>query len=280
VSGSSPFNFVRRLFAQQEKQPPANDYEQVLRKLEALDYSLQSLASKVLAGPAPQPVERVDGQVGERLEAVQQRLAAVEKQLQRSGREQLKANALVEAQHEQAQGALELLGAESARRDEELERLRSQLSSAQETARLEVVRQLLPALDGIEEALRAGEQVLGQQVAAQRQPTLFERMRARTATPAPEDVRLREALRSWLHGLTFVRQRLLDVLASERVRPIEALHSPFDPTLHIALQAVPATPNDPPGTVAAVLRGGYTVGERVLRHAEVAVAQERERTAP
>jgi molecular chaperone GrpE len=83
---------------------------------------------------------------------------------------------------------------------------------------------------------------------------------------------LRGALDSWLVGLTFVRQRLLDVLAAEGVRPMDAEGQPFDPRLHVALEVVPAGDELPPGTVAAELRRGYLVGDRVLRHAEVAVS--------
>ncbi|MBC8074990.1 MAG: nucleotide exchange factor GrpE, partial [Chloroflexales bacterium] len=127
-------------------------------------------------------------------------------------------------------------------------------------------------------ALRAGEELLGRPLPA-RAPTLFERMRARTPVPSTEDLRLRDAVRAWLHGLTFVRQRLLDSLAAEDIRPIEALGGPFDPTLQVALQAVPAN-GEETGTVVAELRRGYTVGQRVLRHAEVAVAAELAREVP
>jgi anti-sigma factor RsiW len=89
----------------------------------------------------------------------------------------------------------------------------------------------------------------------------------------------RAALDAWLVGLTFVRQRLLDTLAAEGVRPMDAEGQPFDPQRHIALEVVPADNGLLPGAVAAELRRGYMVGERVLRHAEVAVAQDDRRPA-
>jgi molecular chaperone GrpE len=51
------------------------------------------------------------------------------------------------------------------------------------------------------------------------------------------------------------------------------LARPFDPRQHVAVEVVPATDRLPPGTVAAELRRGYLVGERVLRPAEVAVTR-------
>lgn len=276
-------SFLQRLFRRPAKQAPVSSHddsqERILHKLDALDSQLTTLLQRA-SSALPTPEQHVDNELGGRLDALQQGLAAIEKQLQRAGREQLKANALVEAQQEQARTALEALEAAGARREEALGGIGKQIASAQENARLDLIRQFLPALDGLDEALRAGEEILGKPVAEQRQLTLFERMRSRTTVLTPEEERLRGALQGWLHGLTFVRERLLKVLEGEDVRPIEALHAPFDPMLHIALQALPATPETPPGSVVAVLRGGYTVGERVLRHAEVAVAQEWERSVP
>jgi molecular chaperone GrpE len=236
-----------------------DDLARIARRLDALDVTLTALASH----PAP----RYDDQLG----ALREALAGVEKQLGRAGREQLKANAVAEAQQEQARSLLEELALRDARRDEDAEALLAR-------ARLEVAQRTLPALDGIDEALRAGEELLGRPLPT-RAPTLFERMRARTPVPSPEELRLRDAVRAWLHGLTFVRQRMLDSLAAEGVEPIAALGLPFDPTLHVAMHIVPAN-GDVPGTVVAELRRGYTAGGRVLRHAEVAVAAELAREAP
>src|SRR5262245_9255124 len=195
---------------------PNADVERLLRRLDALDYTLTTLANR----PAPQP----DGQLAD----LQALLAGIEKQLARNGREQLKANALVEAQQEQTRSALELLDEAATRREETLIELQQRLPDAEAAARLELAQRILPAIDGLDEALRAGEAMLGQPVAS-RAPSLFERMRARVPPPTPENIRLRSAVRSWLQGLTFVRQRLFDLLAAEDVRPIPALGLPFDP---------------------------------------------------
>ena len=199
------------------------DLARIARRLDALDATLTALAQH----PAPH--------YDDQLASLREALASVEKQVGRSGREQLKANALVEAQQEQARALLEELTQRDARRDDE---------SPVARARLEVAQRTLPALDGLDEALRAGQELLGRPLPA-RPATLFERMRARTPMPSPEELRLHDAVRAWLHGLTFVRQRLLDSLAAENILPIDALGLPFDPTLHIAMQAVPANDDEP-----------------------------------
>jgi molecular chaperone GrpE len=243
-------------------------------------------------------------------------LAALEKQIGRAGREQFKANTLAEAQATRLDAALDALRTADTRREADLAALREQSRSAQANARLEVVRAVLPTLDGLDEALRSGRRLLtttdhrppttdDRPPAAETQRALYDGPSAVPATDngqrttdnrpsfvgwllgrsrvpqrADDSVRqpdesLREALDAWLVGLTFVRQRLLDTLAAEGVRPMDAEGQPFDPQRHIALEVVPIVNGLPPDTVAAELRRGYMVGERVLRHAEVAVTTDR-----
>jgi molecular chaperone GrpE len=137
-----------------------------------------------------------------------------------------------------------------------------------------VAQSVLPALDGLDEALRSGQMMLAQPVEDDIDSPLVHWLRSPTTRVSPEVRKSRESLDAWLAGLTFVQQRLLGVLAAEDIRPMEALHQPFNPQLHIAMEVVPATKKLPPGMVAAELRRGYLIGERVLRPAEVAVTRE------
>jgi molecular chaperone GrpE (heat shock protein) len=82
------------------------------------------------------------------------------------------------------------------------------------------------------------------------------------------------ALEAWLEGLLLVERRLLAVLEREDVRPIPALGQPFDPDRHLAV-AVTVDSRVADGTVVAEERRGYSLGSRVLRHAEVVVARRR-----
>jgi molecular chaperone GrpE len=64
----------------------------------------------------------------------------------------------------------------------------------------------------------------------------------------------------------------LNVLEKHGVRKFEPLGEKFDPNLHQAMFELP-DPTQIAGTVARVMQPGYTIGERVLRPALVAVAK-------
>ena len=257
--------------------------ETIERRLDALDQTLSALRPSIDAA----------ARATEELATLREALAALEKQVGRAGREQFKANTLAEAQATRLDSALDTLRAADTRREVDLATLRDQSRSAQANARLDVVRAVLPTLDGLDEALRSGRRLLAttdDRPSAESEPDLaggdnqrsfVDWLLGRPAPPQQTNDRARRqleesraALDAWLVGLTFVRQRLLDALAAEGVHPMDAEGQPFDPQRHIALEVVPADNGLPPGAVAAELRRGYMVGERVLRHAEVAVAQD------
>lgn len=202
-----------------------------------------------------------------------ERLGGLEKQLGRVGREQFKVNSLAETQAEQFQQALEMLQASDARQTEEVEALHRQIREADIAGRQQVAKALLPTLDSLDEALRSGRMVLDRPVHVPPPPSLLERIRGKAIEKVDTIYALRDSLAGWLTGLTYVQQRLLDVLAEEGIQPIEAIGQPFDPHLHIVLDVVPARDDLPTGTVASEIRRGYRMGERVLRHAEVVVAK-------
>ena len=57
------------------------------------------------------------------------------------------------------------------------------------------------------------------------------------------------------------------------VKEIAAQGAPFDPNLHAAVMQRPAENPEQSGTVLQVLQSGYTLGDKVVRHATVVVAQ-------
>lgn len=242
--------------------------DQVHTRLETITHHLEDVSRQIAATGATRN--------GGESETVRDAIAALEKQISRAGREQLKANSLTESQTEKLSAALETLRADNARRDTELATVREQMHAAEAAARQDVIQAIFPALDGLDEAIRSGEQLLEQPEAAPSSATFFERMWMRKEPPLEDTATtLRAGMSAWLVGLTFVRQRLLDVLAAEGVQPISAAGEPFDPEVHIAMDVVPASAELPPGIVATELRRGYRSGNRVLRHAEVAVSSER-----
>jgi molecular chaperone GrpE len=208
-----------------------------------------------------------------RIDALQATVAALEKQIARAGREQLRANALAETQAERLAAALDALRAAEERRDAELGQARARAAEA----RLEVVRSLLPVVDGLDEAIRAGRATLEHRGGEEPPADLLRRLLLGAPEAAGRGAEpLRDALGAWLEGLLIVRRRVLDALAAEGVAPIAAEGRPFDPRRHIAVEVVAAAAA--PGTVLHEIRRGFVAGERVLRHAEVAVAGEPRQT--
>jgi molecular chaperone GrpE len=76
----------------------------------------------------------------------------------------------------------------------------------------------------------------------------------------------------WASGVQLINRKLLTILESEGVTPMQAAGAPFDPNMH---EAIAMEPNDsvPSGHVSTVLKQGYLLGDKVLRPALVKVAQ-------
>jgi molecular chaperone GrpE len=77
---------------------------------------------------------------------------------------------------------------------------------------------------------------------------------------------------SWAEGIGLIERNLLTLLESSGVTLIEADSKLFDPMEHEALYSV-EDPDKEPGIVASVIRSGYRFHGRVLRAAQVSVAQ-------
>lgn len=220
--------------------------------------------------------------------ALGEAIEKLEKQIARAGKEQFKANSLAEAQQQSVKSMLEQMREADAYRARELAHLRERLVDARAEGRADLIRRLLPVLDGLDEALSSGRRLMPeesvQNVEAHRSLAFRQRLSGAWAllsgkhpdelqpgmrSAAPGD----EAIAAWLEGLEFVRDRLLDVLSAEGVRPIETDGETFDPHLHVAVEATPASDEQPAGSIAQETRRGYRIGDAVLRYAEVVVAR-------
>lgn len=80
------------------------------------------------------------------------------------------------------------------------------------------------------------------------------------------------ALKSFLDGVELTERELLNVLERHGVTRIEPLGQRFDPNCHQAMYEV-ENADVPEGTVVDVMQSGYTIGDRCLRPALVAVAK-------
>lgn len=116
-------------------------------------------------------------------------------------------------------------------------------------ARAEVLLPLIEIFDDLRRALDAAEET------------------AQQGNPGPSY----DALHT---GVELVYQKFSETLAKQGVTPIEAVGQPFDHDLHAAMMQQPAPDDETPsGTVLAEVQRGYRLGDRVLRHAQVIVAE-------
>jgi len=126
--------------------------------------------------------------------------------------------------------------------DEARLRLRREISKDIERGRREILSDLLEVLDNLDRALDATKGA--------------------------------SSIDAVVHGVDMVRRQFLAKLESFGVRPIEvASGSAFDPGLHEAVTAVPATDAASDGEIVGVVRRGYRIQNEVLRPAAVAVAK-------
>ncbi|MFV4960162.1 nucleotide exchange factor GrpE [Lactobacillus delbrueckii subsp. allosunkii] len=74
-------------------------------------------------------------------------------------------------------------------------------------------------------------------------------------------------------GIEMILEGLVRALKDNGIEEIKADGEKFDPTLHQAVQSVPAENDDQKGHVVQVLQKGYVYKDRTLRPAMVVVAQ-------
>ncbi len=119
-------------------------------------------------------------------------------------------------------------------------RTRKEIDDARTKAKEDAIREILPGIDNLERAVSAA----GKDANAE----------------------------SIVEGVKLVLRQFLTGLDRLEVKPFEAVGQPFDPSRHEAISQI-ETAAHPAGTVAAEMQRGYTIGNRLLRPALVAVAK-------
>lgn len=79
---------------------------------------------------------------------------------------------------------------------------------------------------------------------------------------------------TFVKGVLMIEQQLRGVLEKEGVKRIDALGKEFDPSVHDALAHIPSDYAE--NMVAAVIKNGYTMHDRVIRPASVAVSSSKQ----
>jgi molecular chaperone GrpE len=116
-------------------------------------------------------------------------------------------------------------------------RTKKEIDDAATRGREQLLKELLPALDNLERALKHA--------------------------PPGDPLAV---------GVQQTEKQLLQALEKFGVTRFSAVGKPFDPSVHDAIQQV-ETSEQPPGSVAQEFASGYMLGQRLLRPAMVAVAK-------
>ena len=157
----------------------------------------------------------------------------------------------VEEKEEEQESALEKAKAEAAQHHDRWMRLAAEFenfrkrSSRQfaelvQSANERLVAQLLPVLDNFERALdHQGDE---------------------------------ETLESFRKGVEMIFGQLQNVLETEGLKPLDSVGKPFDPDVHDAMMQIESKEHES-GTIVEEVEKGYTLNDRVLRHAKVVVSK-------
>lgn len=81
-----------------------------------------------------------------------------------------------------------------------------------------------------------------------------------------------EALETLCAGIEMTESEMLNTFSRMGIAPIETEGKRLDPNLHEAMFEL-ENPDVPAGTIVQVIRTGYTLGDRLLRSAQVGVAK-------
>jgi molecular chaperone GrpE (heat shock protein) len=193
-------------------------------------------------------------------------ISALNQEVRKLGKAQFKANLLAEQQASRWERAIAAVEETQAQHAQLLEAISAEQVAP---ARHELLEAIMPALDGLENAIASGQSYLDKRDKASAFPGLSP---AQTALVSPMD---RKMLAAWLDGLRLVRDRLLAVLEVGEVTPIPTVGRPFDPYLHVAVGTT-SEGNGTSGIIVAEERRGYRSPAGVLRYAEVIVYRQEE----
>ncbi len=93
----------------------------------------------------------------------------------------------------------------------------------------------------------------------------FDRAKAITEKPDNEE--------AFTSGVELVYQKLKRTLMTLGLKQMESTGQPFDPELHEAFTEIPAPSPDMVGKVVDTIEPGYTLNDKLIRHAKVVVGK-------
>ena len=108
------------------------------------------------------------------------------------------------------------------------------------TAGADVITSLLPVLDDFERALRS--------------------MDTKADANAVKE------------GIILIQNKLKNILSQRGLQPLDSIGKPFDTDLHEAVTNIPVEEEEKKGIVLDEVEKGYSLNDKVIRHAKVVVA--------
>ncbi|WP_075964466.1 nucleotide exchange factor GrpE [Parabacteroides massiliensis] len=90
---------------------------------------------------------------------------------------------------------------------------------------------------------------------------------------ALQNIRSAEDIKAVTEGVELIYSKFISYLSHQNVKPIETVGKPFDAETSEAIAMIPAPEPDMKGKVLDCVQTGYTLNEKVIRHAKVVVGE-------
>ncbi|MEJ7710048.1 MAG: nucleotide exchange factor GrpE [Pyrinomonadaceae bacterium] len=197
-------------------------------------------------------------------------LEDLSQEVRRVGRELFKATRASERNQELFQTALE----EVRRLNTLVAELPDQTSEAVRAAKAAICRELISVADALDASLLVARETLARLQETANQPAQGIAFRfSKTRSLHASLIEALRMMRQWDEGQQLLRERLMHALQSFGVRAVETIGRAFDPNFHRAV-AVEERTDVPAGTIVGEDLRGYMLDGKILRYAEVIVAQD------
>ena len=90
---------------------------------------------------------------------------------------------------------------------------------------------------------------------------------------ALQNIRSAEDIKAVTEGVELIYSKFMSYLSQQNVKPIETVGEPFDAETSEAVAMIPAPEPDMKGKVLDCVQTGYTLNDKVIRHAKVVVGE-------
>lgn len=90
---------------------------------------------------------------------------------------------------------------------------------------------------------------------------------------ALQNIRTADDIKAVTEGVELIYSKFMSYLSQQNVKPIETVGAPFDAETSEAVAMIPAPEPDLKGKVLDCVQTGYTLNDKVIRHAKVVVGE-------